>query len=877
MPRLTSIGVKSCGADKNMAVLPILLGFAVLLPLLSFVVIFLVGPRLGEHGKTAGTVAVLAIFGSLCLSLISLGIWLWHHPPQAHHAEHAALAQVGHAEADHANGATAPGEANGHAADATSTERPEIHGEWYTLGKFGKLRLTIGYYIDALTVAMFSMVSFIALCIHVYATGYMHDELHDVTDHEVHLRNGRHLHRPGRFPRFFQFLSLFTFSMLGLVIAGNVLMTFVFWELVGICSYFLIGFYVERPSASTAANKAFIVNRVGDFGMIIGLMALWGSLGTLSYGDPIDGTDRQPGIFSQIRPPDADHALTVPASMTALSPLSTLDATGQATPESASVTGHSQGTPGYGLLVVAGLGIFAGCVGKSAQFPLHVWLPDAMEGPTPVSALVHSATMVAAGVFLVARIYPIFTPEVLLTIACVGAVTVFLAATIAVAATDIKRVLAYSTLSQLGYMMMALGVGGWLAGVLHLFTHAFFKSLLFLCSGSVIHAVHTNELPQMGGLARKMPWTAFTMLIGCLAISGAGIPLVIGLSGYYSKDSILEQAYLYGQRNPGFGSLFFHAAVAGATMTSFYMFRLWYLAFAGEPRDSHRYDHAHESPREMVVPLVVLAVLSVIVAWGPRDAILGAVVAGCTLFGVHLWRGIERSPRGETNRPGWLAIPLGICAIVFLGGLLWNASSHREVTLANLLEQARPEGTLEIGQGVWTSKFWPNEMESHAASIKVPVTLIAISAALGGMLLATVFYFWRTLNADDVRRQFPKLYHFLLNKWWFDEIYDWIFIRPAMLVSHFAAGFDRRWIDGCIDRLAAATCHLANFWERVADRAIVDRFFDGIASWTHGVGLLLRNVQTGSIRQYVMFIVVGMVAVFVVISFFWGYAFASLP
>ena len=271
---------------------------------------------------------------------------------------------------------------------------------------------------------------------------------------------------------------------------------------------------------------------------------------------------------------------------------------------------------GYWLLVVAGLGIFCGCVGKSAQFPLHVWLPDAMEGPTPVSALVHSATMVAAGVYLVGRFYPVFAPEVLLVIAIIGCITLFIAATIAITATDIKRVLAYSTVSQLGYMMLALGVGGWVAGMFHLITHAFFKSLLFMCSGSVIHACHTNDMTKMGGLRKKMPWTAYTMLAGCLAIIGAGVPFSIGLSGHYSKDAILAQALSFKAINPSYGWLFYVAA-AGAAITAFYMFRLWYMTFAGEPRDHHVYEHAHESPRIMYYPLVVLAVFAVGVGWSP--------------------------------------------------------------------------------------------------------------------------------------------------------------------------------------------------------------------------------------------------------------------
>src|SRR5687768_7866233 len=302
---------------------------------------------------------------------------------------------------------------------------------------------------------MFCMVTLIATLIHFYAMGYMHDELHDITDHEVHLASGEDLKRPGRYPRFFQYLSLFCFSMLGLVLAGNIAMVFVFWELVGICSYFLIGFYIERRSASNAANKAFIVNRVGDFGMIIGLMALWSSLGTFAFGD-IERVDaagikvKEPGIFSQVRP-GPSHALIVPDGMVQEDAAEEVAMIvndharipgGLANAESEITSRTSQWRAqgyGYWLLVVAGIGIFCGCVGKSAQFPLHVWLPDAMEGPTPVSALVHSATMVAAGVYLVGRFYPVFTPEALLVIAVIGCFTLFMAATIALVATDIKR------------------------------------------------------------------------------------------------------------------------------------------------------------------------------------------------------------------------------------------------------------------------------------------------------------------------------------------------------------------------------------------------------------------------------------------------------
>lgn len=895
-----------------MDAIPTLLACAVLLPLLSFAVILVAGPKMGKAGSFAGIVATGAILGAAVLSFISLGIWIGTYPPtdadQAHASEHSTEGDHGNdhgndhsgGEDDHARRTSAAisfvslnagdeadqsPHADAHAAGDGHADKPAIFGDWYTLGVFGKLKVTIGYYIDALTLAMFCMVSLISTCIHFYAMGYMHDELHDFTDPEVTV-DGKPFTRPGRYSRFFQYMSLFCFSMLGLVIAGNIAMTFVFWELVGICSYFLIGFYVERHSASTAANKAFIVNRVGDAGMIIGLMALWGSLGTFAFGDS-DGPGT--GIFSQVRPA-ATHALVVPEGMVRASAGAEIQGVVDGLRPSASAktietaiteevhrlqmgTDAADGGPGYWLLIVAGLGIFCGCVGKSAQFPLHVWLPDAMEGPTPVSALVHSATMVAAGVFLVARFYPVFTPEVLFTIAVIGVITLFMAATIAITATDIKRVLAYSTVSQLGYMMLALGVGGWLAGVTHLFTHAFFKSLLFLCSGSVIHGVHTNEMTEMGGLRKKMPWTAYTMLIGCLAIAGAGIPFVIGFSGYYSKDAILEQALSFGNNNPGLGHVFFFAAAGGAAITAFYMFRLWYMTFAGEPRDQDRYDHAHESPPVMVIPLVLLAVLAIAVAWTPADARLGSAIAAAIILGISLYRQWNRGE--DVNlRTAWnnLLIPLVLCAVVFGMGVLWHPL--RNVALFSVLEQARPDGTLEIGAARLGTTFWPDEHASHAPEIKIPATIVAFSTALGGFLLATIFYCWRWLSADDVRRQFSGIYTFLRNKWWFDELYDLLFVKPTLVIAQLVSVIDRGLIDGLINGLANATRVFANIWDAIVDRGLIDGSVNKMAATTYDLGLALRRPQTGKLRQYVVFIVIGTIAIFVLASFFWGQTFA---
>ncbi len=864
--------------------IPTLLGTAWLLPLLSFTIIVFLGPKLGPHGKYAAYVATGAIVTGFVLSLISLFTWIGHNGFDgngSHHEKPVALASA----------------AGGPVVDDTSdaTSHHEIHyvppmtGEWYVLGEINKtLRMTIGYHIDALTVIMFAMVTLIASCIHFYAMGYMHDELHTITDHEVtlvpnpygehghddhghghdapavvghdthkvthdddaarhdhghhghghddhghgHGDHGNHLVRPGRFHRFFQYLSLFCFSMLGLVYAGNIAMVFVFWELVGICSYFLIGFYRERHSASTAANKAFIVNRVGDFGMLIGLMALWGALGTFNFSDverPDGSTDK--GIFTRLRPDSEQNQLTVPNAMVIDGAEAEANAIRAASPNSAAAkTAIDAKIPewrdgdnhyGYWLLTIAGLGIFCGCVGKSAQFPLHVWLPDAMEGPTPVSALVHSATMVAAGVYLVGRFFPVFTPECLLVIAYIGAITLFIAATIAITATDIKRVLAYSTVSQLGYMMLALGIGGWLAGLFHLITHAFFKSLLFMCSGSVIHACHTNEMPKMGGLLKKMPWTGYTMLIGCLAIAGAGIPLTpIGLSGYYSKDAIIEQAYLFAQDNPAH-QILFYAPTIGAAITAFYMFRMWFMTFIGKPRDQHIHDHAHESPSVMYLPLVVTSVFAVIAGWP------------------------------------------------FLG-------------LTDLLEQARVPGTLLhgdhheylpfVGQA-WGIKI-PNEHASHAWGIKVVAGLAAFSAAAIGVVIAYLFYGSKTLSPEQVRKTFSPVYTFLRGKWYFDELYQYLFIAPTHFIARRISDFDKKVIDRIIDGTATLTRGIARA-DDLLDRFGVDGLVNGFATWTRSLGYSLRKVQTGSLRQYVMFIAAGTVAVFVIVSLLWNWAIAG--
>jgi NADH-quinone oxidoreductase subunit L len=399
----------------------------------------------------------------------------------------------------------------------------------------GSVHIEFGMTTDALAILMLLVVTGVGSAIHIYSVGYMNGD-------------------PG-FSRYFACMSLFTFSMLGIVLANNFIQLFIFWELVGLSSYLLIGYWFERPSAAEAGKKAFLVNRIGDFGMMLGILLLWSRTGTFNFAE-------------------------LPAKMSAIAP---------------------------GTLTLIGVLIFCGAVGKSAQFPLHVWLPDAMEGPTPVSALIHAATMVAAGVYMLCRVSFLILPSqtVLMLIAWIGGITALMAATVAIAQNDIKRILAYSTLSQLGYMVMAVGLTGITPAMFHLTTHAFFKALLFLSAGSVILALHhEQDIWKMGGLWKKTPITFATFLIGTLALAG-----VWPLSGFYSKDQILLLALEHNK------ALFVMGAFT-AFLTAYYMGRECFVVFLGKPRDHHAYDHAHESPWVMTLPLVFLAVLSIAGGWG---------------------------------------------------------------------------------------------------------------------------------------------------------------------------------------------------------------------------------------------------------------------
>jgi proton-translocating NADH-quinone oxidoreductase chain L len=908
----------SLGPEELAKWLPCLLGCATILPLIGFLVELFCGAYLWDRlGKRAALCSIACIGLGFVLSFSAFLCWAsatddaYYHAVQGEHGEHA---EGEHSEPEgegaaeglqgHPYVSDVPGESAAEDSDTAAKAVPgHFSGTFYTLAEFGSLRLSVDYYIDSLTILMFCMVTFIATCIHIFAVGYMADELtEDYVDHFAHTADGKHVHRRGRYYQFFAYMSLFCFSMLGLVLAGNIFQVFIFWELVGICSYLLIGFYVERKSANVAANKAFIVNRVGDFGFIIGLMILWTWCGTFQFGDyeksvlsaeivageetaelgniedevlVLDGHDRglattdfgtdgriklrfrgtagttihiaardrkghgaaieidkegevdltldsskespttagslvefladygvaNPGLFSMIR--DHHGELTAAGEDVALLTEQNGDRWEVSHDES------KQRKMPYMLLVVAGLGVFAGCIGKSAQFPLQTWLPDAMEGPTPVSALVHSATMVAAGVYLAARFYPVFTAEVLLTIAYVGCITLFVAATIAVVATDIKRVLAYSTISQLGYMMLAIGLGGWAAGLFHLITHAFFKSLMFLCSGSVIHGCHhEQEMTKMGGLRKKMPITAFTMLVGVIAIAGLAIPGVVAFSGYHSKDAILATALAYTSKN-SLHFLLFLVPLVTAGITAFYMFRLWFYTFTGKPRDEHVYEHCHESPGVMCAPLLVLAVLA----------------AGCAIGGEHghLFGMIKGS------------IPAGV--------------DHGTVAFENSVTNIT--------------------LPSHGDIHKVHSTAgkAALLSAVLGMVVAFLLYCRPVVDPARIRDQMPGVHNFLVEKWQFDNLYEAMFVKPALCVGRWCATFDRVVLDGILHASAKVVVSVSQ-WDRKFDEGIIDGFVNLLGTGTRRFGLSLRVFQTGRMRQYVMFIAVSVLVLFALLFLF---------
>lgn len=555
----------------------------------------------------------------------------------------------------------------------------------------GDIIINMGFEVNQLNAMMLVIVTLVSLLVQIYSKGYMHGD--------------------ERFPVFYQYLALFTFSMLGLVISPNLLQVYIFWELVGVCSFLLVGYYYFKREAKAAAKKAFIVTRIGDLGLFIGICLLFWWTGSFEYSQ----------IFESV-------------------------ALGRLEPW---------------MITLAAILIFVGAMGKSGQFPLHTWLPDAMEGPTPVSALIHAATMVAAGVYLVAATYPLFiaSETALTVVAYVGGFTAIFAASIGLTQRDIKRVLAYSTVSQLGYMMMALGVAGaagYVAGSFHLMTHAFFKALLFLGAGSVIHAVHTQDVFEMGGLWKKMPVTALTFLIGCLAIAG-----IFPFAGFWSKEAILGA--VYGANR--FDLLFI--ALLAAFFTAFYMFRLFFLTFAGEPRSKHE---AHESPAVMTGPLLILALL--------------AVVAGFV------------------NTP-----------------------------YAPMLS----DWLLSTGTGAAITSVFGDGGEHAAAWLQIVALVISIL----GVVLAYFMYGKKSIPSDTIPEAMPWLYQLSYRKYFVDELYHYVIVRPLGWLGFILNAFDKYVVDGLVGLTAKIT---------------------------QGIGSLHARAQSGQIQSYGAVVLFGLLLLIIAIS-----------
>ncbi len=578
----------------------------------------------------------------------------------------------------------------------------------------------------------------------------------------VHLFSIKYMEGDPRYTRYFAYLGLFTFSMIGIVLTHNLLMMYIFWELVGVSSYLLIGFWFEKKSAADAAKKAFIVNRIGDVGFFLGILILYTNYHTFTFSE----------IFAQI----------------------------------------SKGNLPFNSeawLTAAGVLIFCGAIGKSAQFPLHVWLPDAMEGPTPVSALIHAATMVAAGVYLVAKIFVMLTANAMLVIASIGAITAFISATIAITQTDIKRVLAYSTVSQLGYMIMSLGVGAYFFAFLHLITHAFFKAGLFLGSGSVIHAMHhEQDIRFMGGLRKKLPVTYYTFLIYTLAISG--IPFT---SGFLSKDGILGGTLAFANLT-GYW-IFPVVGFTVAMLTAFYMFRLVILTFHGEPRDIHKYEHAHESPTTMLIPLISLAILSFFIFFSPNP------------FNIE---------------SGWFYHWVKTPATIV----------PKELSFQFMINESG-----DVSSQIIHSEMY---MESLHNAHSTAMILSLIMAGLG-MLLAFIVYQWRLISADKVAMKLEPLYNFSHNKWYFDELYSKTAVAFTIGLSNLLAWFDNRVIDGIVNGTATLTRN-TSFASGKFDNRVIDGFVNLIAYVTGFFGMLFRKLQTGKVQTYLVMVLTGILIIF---------------
>ncbi|NTU93599.1 MAG: NADH-quinone oxidoreductase subunit L [Chlorobiaceae bacterium] len=672
----------------------------------------------------------------------------------------------------------------------------------------GPLVVKMGIVIDNLTAIMLAMVTLISLLVHLYSTGYMAGDKN--------------------YGRFFAYLGIFTFSMLGIVLSDNLFSIYMFWELVGLSSYLLIGFYFEKDSAADAQKKAFLTNRVGDIGMWLGILILYSQFHTFGYQE----------IFQNIA--------------------------------------AGKFTLSNGWLTAAGILLFFGCVGKSAQFPLHVWLPDAMEGPTPVSALIHAATMVAAGVYFVGRIFVILTPDALHYIAFIGAVTAFMSATIAITQHDIKRVLAYSTVSQLGYMVMGLGVGAYSAALFHLLTHAFFKACLFLGSGAIIHAMHhEQDMRWMGGLRKNMPWTFATFSIATLAL--AGLPLT---SGFMSKDAILAGALAFA--NVEGGGIFYLIPVLGfgsAMMTAFYMGRQVWLVFFGEsrthlkPADEHHDEHGHDAHAShghddhghdehgahhgvhevgwvMRAPLVILATLSTFFVFStdPLDGAKG--------WFMHL------VPTPSTVVKSAEA-PKAAALAVTGGRLLAEASTDTAHPAVVAGHAEAVHGAAAEGHGPVFTDPRQAELAHEAHANHYTAIYLSSGMLVLGIGLALIVYAFKMIDPARTAEAIRPLYLYSFNKWYWDEIYDATLIKGSMLLSRSLAWFDSNVVDGIVNGVGTVYRKIA-FANGSFDKYVVDGLVNFTAFFVQTSGAVMRKIQTGKVQTYLVMVMVAVLGYFAV-------------
>lgn len=643
-------------------------------------------------------------------------------------------------------------------------------------------KITIGLGLDNLAAIMLIVVNLISFLVHLFSLEYMRDDV--------------------RFPRFYAYLGLFTFSMLGIVLANNFLNMYIFWELVGISSYLLIGFWYEKDSAANASKKAFITNRIGDFGFFAGIMILFFTYGTFMFDD----------IFAHIG------------------------------------DGHIPFDSGS-MLTLAGILLFMGAIGKSAQFPLHVWLPDAMEGPTPVSALIHAATMVAAGVYLTARIFPMLTADALLFVAYIGAITAFIAATIAITQHDFKRILAYSTVSQLGYMIMAIGVGAYSYGFFHLVTHAWFKACLFLASGSVIHAMHHSmhhahvhdmdpqDIRNMGGLRRTMPITYITFLISTIAI--AGVPFT---SGFLSKDGILAGTMAFGQLSGHWFIAF--SGFASAAMTAFYMFRLLISAFHGKPQTQIA-AHTHENNKLITIPLIVLSILT-------------------------FWFFYSINPFDGGS--GWFYQKIKTPATVVAAEHQWSffmpfesKHDHTDACCGEVHSHEATHHEQHLHNAAHTAHHAANKYEEALHAAHMPAMIISLIVAGLGIFLSFSFYQFKIFSPDGVAELIKPFYLLSFNKWYFDEIYEASVIWGTTAFAKVLALFDLYIIDGIVNLVGWFTKVVGHFIG-LFDLYVIDGLVNLTANITAFFGIVLRKFQTGRIQAYiVMTIIFAMVLLYYVL------------